>query len=442
MKLLQEVNSQKSKPQWRRLETRVSFWKKCQEQLKTDGTDPRPASQFFLSQAKAPSVDTQTELPDVQEHCLLLGIAAHWLSLLAPPPGDELESLEKTLWRNQVRRQVLTAAMEKESVFNLPPPSVTSEMNTYEVLMREFSFSNISALNTERFLSVEGLPTPCEEQQQQQQEQEEVNDGSGLSPEERRVLSTLIGRLLDNGSVHEASRVCRYFSLYHSDVWVVLRCRGLASGELHPRPPEEASEPVLRSSIASSSSFSSLSLAMFPLPEDDDVVVELQRLLDQCRHGNNYCKQVLSLYQLSKELQSSFSQVCREEPRSVLEMLLLSDQPERFRKAQAFIRAQGLSADTVAQLVSSAVAHTLLASSTQDLQPGENRRLVFGKSVYLLLNDSILLNCVCVCVCVCETGVHSQRADFDPTDQIKSDDPNGIKLMENINTVPLRPESQ
>ncbi|KAG7470446.1 hypothetical protein JOB18_007179, partial [Solea senegalensis] len=367
--LLQEVNSQKSKPQWRRLETRVSFWKKCQEQLKTDGTDPRPASQFFLSQAKAPSVDTQTELPDVQEHCLLLGIAAHWLSLLAPPPVDELESLEKTLWRNQVRRQVLTAAMEKESVFNLPPPSVTSEMNTYEVLMREFSFSNISALNTERFLSVEGLPTPCEEQQQQQQEQEEVNDGSGLSPEERRVLSTLIGRLLDNGSVHEASRVCRYFSLYHSDVWVVLRCRGLASGELHPRPPEEASEPVLRSSIASSSSFSSLSLAMFPLPEDDDVVVELQRLLDQCRHGNNYCKQVLSLYQLSKELQSSFSQVCREEPRSVLEMLLLSDQPERFRKAQAFIRAQGLSADTVAQLVSSAVAYTLLASSTQDLQP-------------------------------------------------------------------------
>lgn len=56
----------------------------------------------------------------------------------------------------------------------------------------------------------------------------------------------------------------------------------------------------------------------------------------------------------------------------MLEMLLLSDQPERFRKAQAFIRAQGLSADTVAELVSSAVVQALLAS-TQELQPGESR---------------------------------------------------------------------
>lgn len=38
---------------------------------------------------------------------------------------------------------------------------------------------------------------------------------------------------------------------------------------------------------------------MLPLPEDE-VAIQLQRLVDQCRHGNNYCKQVLSLYQLSK----------------------------------------------------------------------------------------------------------------------------------------------
>lgn len=38
---------------------------------------------------------------------------------------------------------------------------------------------------------------------------------------------------------------------------------------------------------------------MLPLP-DDEVAVQLQKLVDQCRHGNNYCKQVLSLYQLSK----------------------------------------------------------------------------------------------------------------------------------------------
>lgn len=54
----------------------------------------------------------------------------------------------------------------------------------------------------------------------------------------------------------------------------------------------------------------------------------------------------------------------------MLEKLLLSDQPERFRKAQAFIKAQGLSADAVAELVSSAVVQALLAS-TQELQPGE-----------------------------------------------------------------------
>lgn len=38
---------------------------------------------------------------------------------------------------------------------------------------------------------------------------------------------------------------------------------------------------------------------MLPLPEDE-VAVQLQKLVDQCRHGNNYCKQVISLYQLSK----------------------------------------------------------------------------------------------------------------------------------------------
>lgn len=57
----------------------------------------------------------------------------------------------------------------------------------------------------------------------------------------------------------------------------------------------------------------------------------------------------------------------------MLEMLLLSDQPERFRKATAFIKAQGLSADSVAKLVSSAVVQALLAS-TQELQPGENKK--------------------------------------------------------------------
>lgn len=88
-----------------------------------------------------------------------------------------------------------------------------------------------------------------------------------------------------------------------------------------------------------------------------------------CQHRRSEC--VLSVCPV-QELQCSFSQICGEEPRSVLEKLLLSDQPERFRKAQAFIKAQGLSADAVAELVSSAVVQALLASS-QELQPGEIR---------------------------------------------------------------------
>ncbi|XP_073327338.1 spatacsin [Pagrus major] len=406
--LLQEVNSQKSKRQWRRLETRVSFWRRCHEQLKADGTDPESASQFFLSQAEAGSAgspgaaEAQAELLDVQERCLLLCLAAHWLALLSPAPVDKLESLEKKLWISRVRRRVLTVAMEKESVFNLPP-AITPEMNPYEVLMKEFSLSNISGLNTEGCLSVEGLPGPPGEQ-------EELNIHSELSPEERSTLTALIGQLLDEGSIHEASRVCRYFSLHHPDMWVVLRCRGLASGELSPEPQEEEAEAPPRTGITSSPSISSLlSFVMLPLP-DDEVAVQLQRLVDQCRHGNNYCKQVLSLYQLSKELQCSFSQICGEEPRSVLEKLLLSDQPERFRKAQAFIKAQGLSADAVAELVSSAVVQALLAS-TQELQPAE--RQVFRPSE----GRDALVQLIKLC-----------------------DDPNlvGVKLLENLNTVPLR----
>lgn len=246
MQLLQEVNSQKAKRQWRRLETRVSFWRRCHEQLKADGTDPESASQFFLSQADAGSSDSSeaaAELLDIQDRCLLLCLAAHWLSLLSPAPVDKLESLEKKLWISRVRRRVLTVAMEKESVFNLPP-AITHEMNTYEVLMKEFSFSNISDLNTEGCLSVEGLPGPPGEQ-------EEPKIHSALSPEERSTLTELIGQLLDDGSIHEASRVCRYFSLHHPDMWVVLRCRGLASGELNPEPQEEAAEAPQRTGITS-----------------------------------------------------------------------------------------------------------------------------------------------------------------------------------------------
>lgn len=57
--------------------------------------------------------------------------------------------------------------------------------------------------------------------------------------------------------------------------------------------------PIPLSVLLSAASFGSLSLSMLSLPEDQ-VVLELQRLVDRCRHGATYCKQVLSLYRLSK----------------------------------------------------------------------------------------------------------------------------------------------
>lgn len=216
------------------METRVSFWRRCHEQLKADSTDPESASQFFQSQAETGSGD----LLDVQERCLLLCLAAHWLSLLSPPPVDELQDLEKTLWTSRVRQHALALAVERESVFSLPPPAITPETNTFESLMKEFSLSHVPGLDTETCLSLDGLPGPSEDQQE-------------LSAEERRILTVLIGQLLDEGGVHEASRACRYFSLHHPDVVLVLRCRGLASGDLNPEAPEEASEALPGKSVPS-----------------------------------------------------------------------------------------------------------------------------------------------------------------------------------------------
>lgn len=70
-----------------------------------------------------------------------------------------------------------------------------------------------------------------------------------------------------------------------------------------------------------------------------------------------------------QELQCSFSEISAEEPQAVLCKVLLSQQPERYKKAQAFISIQGLQPDTVAQLVSTAVVQGLLAA-TQEPEPG------------------------------------------------------------------------
>ncbi|XP_007231256.3 spatacsin [Astyanax mexicanus] len=347
--LLRDLEVQKAKRHWERQDTRLAFWKRCHDLFKTDSIGAEAACQFFLSQAEDP-LKKDTELLHVQERCLLLGLAGHWLSQCrSSSTAHRLSQLEKQQWQCRVRRLVLTTALEQESLF--APASVVVE-DSFDCLLREYSFSKMAILNSPTYLNLEGLPTS--------------EESCPLVGEEQKALTTLVGQLLDDGSVHEASRVCGYFELYHRDLKLVLQCRGLACGELQPGLQELLSPNVESRSLPSCSSTSSLSSFVVVSSPEDQVLSQLQLLVEQCRHGKSYCKQVLSLYELSKELHCSYGEISSEEPEAVLRKVLLSQQPERYKKAQAFISVQGLQPDTVAQLISSTVLEGLLASSQDE----------------------------------------------------------------------------
>ncbi|XP_016322777.1 spatacsin [Sinocyclocheilus anshuiensis] len=353
--LLRDLCTHQQKRQWERQETRLAFWRRCHEQLKTDCVQPEAASQFFLTQAEEPQ-GSGSELVHLQERCLLLGLAGHWLSLRDPLlPVWRLATLEERQWQSRIRWLLLHTALERQSLF---APSALSH-DSFQSLLQEFSFSRTAALDEPAHLSVAGLPA--------------AEDDCLLSADERKALAALVAQLLDEGGVSEASRVCRYFRLFHRDVWLVLKCRGLASGELQPELHSPDGET--RRSLPSSPSMSSLSSFVVVPSPDDQVLVQLKHLVDQCCNGKSYCKQVLSLYELSKELQCSFAEISSEEPEAVLRKVLLSQQVDRYKRAQAFISVQGLQPDAVARLVSTAVLEGLLASA-QEGETGE--RLMYG----------------------------------------------------------------
>ncbi|XP_051975530.1 spatacsin [Xyrauchen texanus] len=367
--LRRDLSALKAKRQWERQETRLAFWRRCHEQLKMDGIESEAACQFFLSQAEEPLL-TDSELIQLQERCLLLGLAGHWLSRCDPPlPVQRLADLEKRQWECRIRWLVLHNALEQESLF---APSALSE-NSFENHLKEFSFSKMNALNDTAHLRLEGLPA--------------TDDVCQLSKDDRKALAALIGQLLNEGSANEASRVCRYFGFFHRDVWLVLKCRGLACGELQPGPQELRSpDGETRHSLTSSPSMGSLSSFVVVPSPDDQVLNQLKQLVDQCCSGKSYCKQVLSLYELSKELQCTYAEISSEEAEAVLRKVLLSQQSDRIKKAQAFISVQGLQPDAVARLISCAVVEGLLASS-QDGDTGE--RLMYcpadGRETFLQL---------------------------------------------------------
>ncbi|XP_060770567.1 spatacsin isoform X2 [Neoarius graeffei] len=364
--LSRDLKVLKATRQWERQETRLAFWKKCQEQFKADCIGAESACQFFLSHTEDP-VQRHTVLLQVQEQCLLLALAAHWLCQHGPPALERLAELEKRQWEWRIRWMVLTTALEQQSLF-----TPATGPDAFDILLKEYSFSKLAILDDQAYLNMEGLPT--------------TEEGCLLEEEDRKALSALVGQLLDEGSVHEASRVCRYFELLHKDVWLVLQCRGLACGEIQPGLQELlSSDQDKRRSLPSCSSTGSLSSFVVVSSPRDHTLSQLELLIDQCRHGKSYCKQVLSLYELSKELHCSYSQISSEEPEAVLRKVLLSQQPERYKKAQAFITVQGLQPVSVAQLITSTVLDGLLAAS----QDRETERHIYspseGKEAFLQL---------------------------------------------------------
>ncbi|KAF4804459.1 spastic paraplegia 11 [Turdus rufiventris] len=286
--VLRDLHHLKDTGQWHQTQTRAEFWKKCNDTFTKHRICSRAAAGFFFHQAKhvweAPG---QEKTSSSMERQLLLTLAGHWL---AKEPGvavQELEEVEKQIWLCRIARQVLAAEGSGQSP--CPSPASLGTELSFASLAQQFSFAKLPALNTARLCRLEALA--------------QGEPQAALGAAQRAALTTLVGALLDEGSVHEATRACRYFQLWHRDVSLVLHCRALASGEagLEQLQPEE--------------------------------------------------------------LGCSFGEVSARDPQEVLGAILARRGPERGRRAQAFISCQGLSPATVAPLLAQQITQELLASA-------------------------------------------------------------------------------
>ncbi|NXI39236.1 SPTCS protein, partial [Galbula dea] len=352
--VLRDLHRLEGTGQWHQTQTRAEFWRKCHDSFVKNSVASKAASEFFLHQANTVSDSAaQEKINSIMERHLLLTLAGHWLAKSEPVSLQRLEAIEKQMWICRIAQQSLAGEEGSGS-------SVSREL-TFDTLAKEFSFSKLPALNTPKYLKLEGLAfgEPRE----------------GLSGAEQESLQALLGSLLDEGSVQEASRVCQYFHFHSRDLSLVLHCRALASGEAEPdklhtdiqavlaaREKTSESSGSQQGRVPSASSLEDWTHIVTP-PADDPVVTSLKALIDECVHGRNYCRQVLCLYELSKELGCSYSEVSGHPPEEVLQAILGSQQAERCRRAQAFITTQGLQPETVAELVAEEIMQELLASS-------------------------------------------------------------------------------
>nr|XP_041574240.1 spatacsin [Taeniopygia guttata] len=350
--VLRDLQHLRDTGQWHQTQTRAKFWEKCNETFSKHGIRSRAAAEFFLRQAEgARESSGQEERAAVVERELLLTLAGHWL---AKEPGlavQELQELEKQIWLCRVAERVLPAEPAG------PCPGTLALTS----LARRFSFAGLPALTT---AGGHGLSAPaCGEPRAELGTMELGTAELGtmeLGTAEQAALTALLGALLDQGSVQEAARVCRYFQLWHRDVALALRCRALALGEAGLEPEVPALLTDQDSTAPGTSSLEDWT----PLGcEDDAVVAALKALAEECVHGRGYCRQVLCLYELSKDLGCSFAAVAAQEPREVFGAILARRGPERGRRAQAFIACQGLPPAAVAPLLAQQVTQELLASA-------------------------------------------------------------------------------
>uniref|UniRef100_A0A5F9CIS3 SPG11 vesicle trafficking associated, spatacsin n=1 Tax=Oryctolagus cuniculus TaxID=9986 RepID=A0A5F9CIS3_RABIT len=220
----QEMQTLKHVQQWSLTQARIDFWKKCHDNFKKNSVSSKAASSFFSAQALA-VCEHPSGQSSIEERHLLLTLAGHWLAKDDPVCLDKLEALEKQIWLCRISQHTLRGNQEEMEPRFSRQIAASGELS-FDSLASEFSFSKLDALNSSKYLELHGLPSreTCEPR---------------LDWKEQDSLNFLVGRLLDDGCVHEASRVCRYFHLYNRDVALVLHCRALASGQasvddLHP----------------------------------------------------------------------------------------------------------------------------------------------------------------------------------------------------------------
>ncbi|XP_067411554.1 spatacsin [Emydura macquarii macquarii] len=360
--VLQDLHLLKHIGQWHQKQTRIDFWKKCHDSFMKNSISNKAASDFFLAQANIVSESSADEkVNNIMEKHLLLTLSGHWLAQSDSVTLDKLEEIERQIWLCCITQETLNREDRLVKSKFSHQVSVSGELS-FDNLAKEFSFSKLTTLNTSKYLQLDCLA---------------FHDMSETTLDKAEVesLSFLIGHLLDEGSIHEASRVCQYFQFYSRDVSLVLHCRALASGEadvtnLHPdiraillaRDTADVKDTPQPRRLQSTSSLENWSCVLAS-SSDDLVINSLKTLIEECVHGRNYCRQVLCLYELSKELNCSYGEISTHDSEKLLRVILSSQQPDRCKKAQAFITTQGLQSETVAELVAEEIMQELLVSS-------------------------------------------------------------------------------